>query len=105
MTDHSTEPLHLRQLVLVIAMLAMAGSILAGAHYLAIDLPHRQQVSAPENYWGEGLFQPGCTNMCGEPFPSQTHCYSTCIRLGIPHDDCEYKCTITSSYFTRPEGE
>lgn len=39
----------LAQLVLVIVCLAIAGSIGAGVHYYAVDLPRQNAVQAPEN--------------------------------------------------------
>jgi hypothetical protein len=39
----------LARLVLFMVCLAIAGSILAGAHYYAIDLPQQRNAPAPEN--------------------------------------------------------
>jgi hypothetical protein len=39
----------LARLVLFMVCLAFAGSILAGTHYYAIDLPQQQKVTVPEN--------------------------------------------------------
>jgi len=45
---HSTQSPFAR-LVLFMVCLAIAGTIIAGAHYLAIDRPQQERVQAPEN--------------------------------------------------------
>ena len=43
--------------------LALAGSILAGAHYFAIDLPRQQSAPAPHNYSPAGSCE-NCPSWC-----------------------------------------
>jgi hypothetical protein len=46
----------LSRLVLFIVCLSIAGSIVAGVHYVAVDLPEQQNVKAPAN----GAIGPTC---------------------------------------------
>ncbi len=50
MTIQSSQESPLTRLVLFIVYLAMAGSFVAGLHYLAVDLPAQKNVVAPTNY-------------------------------------------------------
>jgi hypothetical protein len=46
----------LARLVLFMICLAVAGSIIAGVYYYAVELPAQKAASAPENSW--------CTDQC-----------------------------------------
>lgn len=47
MSGSTTSPL--ARLVLFMVCLSIAGSIVAGVHYVAVDLPEQQNVKAPAN--------------------------------------------------------
>jgi hypothetical protein len=49
MTATPSETSPLARLILVIACLALAGSMIAGVHYLTIDLPSQDSTKAPLN--------------------------------------------------------
>lgn len=44
-----SERTSLARFIIFMVCLAAAGSILAGAHYYAVDLPEQQKVTAPDN--------------------------------------------------------
>ncbi|MFA4876402.1 MAG: hypothetical protein WC586_03240 [Methanoregula sp.] len=49
MTETRSERSPLARLVLFMICLAIFGSVLAGAHYYAIDLPQQQSLQPPRN--------------------------------------------------------
>ena len=49
MADIQSGKTPLARLVLFICCLAIAGSVVAGLHYYAVDLPAQKNVPAPEN--------------------------------------------------------
>jgi len=70
----------LARLVLFMICLAALGSILAGAHYLAVDLPAQQNVPSPENAgWGTASCTK-CKQDCGSSStnPQYFNCLMTC---------------------------
>jgi archaellum component FlaG (FlaF/FlaG flagellin family) len=70
----------LARLVLFIVCLSIAGSIVAGVHYYAVDLPQQQNVQAPANSCGnyvEKQFE--CSSRCGQ----DPVCYGNCLT-----EDC-----------------
>ena len=83
----------LKNLIFFIACLAVAASILAGALYLAVDLPAQQQaIKAPENKFVAPWYNPDCTEACNNLYLAHTinaaawtACLSTCCGGGI---DC-----------------
>lgn len=52
------------RLVLFMICLSIAGSILAGAHYYAVDLPQQNALKAPENGWDSTQSCEVCTGNC-----------------------------------------
>ena len=68
----------LARLVLFMTCLAIAGSILAGAHYYTIDLPQQTSVVAPAN----------------SPSDNCQDCYDRCAREFPNSDGCKYNCLI-----------
>jgi len=70
----------LARLVLFIVCLSIAGSIVAGVHYYAVDLPQQQNVQAPTNSCGNYLEkQFECSTRCGQ----DKACYGSCLT-----EDC-----------------
>lgn len=49
MTSSQSTRSPLARLVLFVVCLSIAGTIIAGAHYYAVDLPRQSAVTAPEN--------------------------------------------------------
>ncbi len=87
MQESSRSPL--TRLVLFMVCLAIMGTVIAGAHYLAIDLPAQKNVQAPAN-------ADTCASTCGmqkadcaESCPRDAS-LSTCLDACI---DTYYKCT------------
>lgn len=52
------------RLVLFMICLSIAGSVLAGAHYYAVDLPAQKALKAPENGWSSTSPCEVCTGNC-----------------------------------------
>ncbi|HEX3001215.1 MAG TPA: hypothetical protein VHN82_02430 [Methanoregula sp.] len=52
------------RLVLFMICLSIAGSVLAGAHYYAVDLPAQNALKAPENRWSSATSCEVCTGNC-----------------------------------------
>jgi hypothetical protein len=70
----------LARLVLFIVCLSIAGSIVAGVHYYAIDLPQQQNIQAPANSCGNYMEkQIECSFRCGQ----DKVCYGSCLT-----EDC-----------------
>lgn len=67
----------LARLVLFMVVLSVAGSMAAGVHYYAVDLPQQQFLPAPEN---SGM-------SCQE-------CYAWCVAEHPNSDGCKYNCLI-----------
>jgi hypothetical protein len=87
----------LTRLVLFIVCLAIAGSIIAGAHYFTIDLPAQKNAQAPSNLFGfGGSCLSECNSGCSEAFDAcveqrlmdERKCRNT-------HLECGRQCTIT----------
>lgn len=75
-------------LVLFIVCLAIAGTLVGGVHYFAIDLPQQNAVQAPDN-----LFVYGGSCACDQELAA---CRSTC-KGGMFSEDyyCEMECWVT----------
>lgn len=71
-----TKPSPLAGLVLFMACLAIAGSILAGGHYYAIDLPQQKTVVAPANSPGDNCQD--CFDWCTREHPNSGGCKYNC---------------------------
>ncbi|MFA6333609.1 MAG: hypothetical protein WCX22_11695 [Methanoregula sp.] len=71
----------LARLVLFMVCLSIAGSIVAGAHYYAIDLPQQKSIDAPQNSWFDGDCS-HCWRECGRsaanPYVCNGYCYFNC---------------------------
>ncbi|HEX3002447.1 MAG TPA: hypothetical protein VHN82_08815 [Methanoregula sp.] len=59
-----TKPSPFARLVLFMICLAALGSIVAGAHYYAVDLPAQNALMAPENGWSSTSPCEVCTGNC-----------------------------------------
>jgi len=64
--------------------LSIAGSIVAGTHYYAVDLPQQQNVQMPEN------------NLKSDCLDSCISVLSTCVS-GCRDDMCRYRCEVADS--------
>jgi len=66
--------------MLFLVCLAAVGSIIAGAHYLAVDLPAQQNVIAPENAGWSTTACTDCKKDCGSSStnPNYGNCLMTC---------------------------
>jgi hypothetical protein len=76
----ASEPSPLARFVLFMICLAALGSILAGAHYLTVDLPEQQNVISPENAgWGTTSCTK-CKQDCGSSSTNTNYfnCLMTC---------------------------
>ncbi|MHB8164090.1 MAG: hypothetical protein ACYDDV_07035 [Methanoregula sp.] len=81
MSSPSHERSPLARLVLFIICLSIAGSFIAGIHYLAIDLPAQKNVQAPEN--GRGMAP--CLESCYD-----TYCTRVEQTSAKPHwENCD----------------
>ena len=80
MTGSPKETTPLGCLAFFIVGVSVLGSILAGAHYFAIDLPKQQPITLPENGASEMIeFQERCKGDCYNAYnPS---CYDACNGL------------------------
>ena len=76
-----TEQSPLARLVLFMVCLAVAGSIMAGAHYYAIDIPQQNALQAPENAGVSGSSCDICRLNC-----KIDRDYNTCM------EQCELVC-------------
>jgi archaellum component FlaG (FlaF/FlaG flagellin family) len=70
----------LARLVLFMVCLAIAGSILAGAHYYAVDLPQQKTLQAPENAESSNSNCEICRHNCLVD-PDYYSCLSICNDL------------------------
>lgn len=57
-------PAPLARLVLFMVCLAIAGSVLAGAHYYAVDLPQQNTIQAPGNAYSSTATCAICKSNC-----------------------------------------
>ena len=79
----------LARLVLFTVCLAIAGTILAGAHYFVVDLPHQNAVAAPKNGVGPiGSCDLDISRLCYHLCYYNAECARQC---GL-----EYGCMISS---------
>ena len=78
----------LARLVLFMVCLSIAGSIVAGAHYYAVDLPRQNAVTAPEN---NADTEVGSSGTCGN---ISSGCYMTCDKLSQPGQYDNYMCKL-----------
>ena len=85
MTSSPKETTPFACLVVFIIVVSIVGSILAGAHYFAVDLP-KQQITAPEN-----SLDNQCQLVC---YNTYTGCFATCnaIQNGIAKSNCLDAC-------------
>lgn len=70
----------LARLIVFIACLAVLGSIIAGAHYYAVDLPQQKQAPPPDN--GIKLF-----TQCDT-------CHANCNFVPDDYYDCMSECDM-----------
>jgi len=56
--------------------LSIAGSIIAGAHYYAVDLPQQNAVTTPENYTPAEI-KVECRNICND---NHERCGTMCSK-------------------------
>jgi len=83
----------LTRLVLFIICIAIAGTVVAGAHYYTIELPAQQSLQAPTN--GDS-----CTNECYTDYMNSLNenCkglknYAGCgTPYWLTYQTCEYEC-------------
>ena len=78
MTESPSAGTPLGRLVLFMVCLSLVGSILAGAHYYAVDLPDQNAVQAPSNQCGAG-----CTyshKECRDNCHGDRACMGRCIK-------------------------
>ncbi|PKL70654.1 MAG: hypothetical protein CVV30_04715 [Methanomicrobiales archaeon HGW-Methanomicrobiales-1] len=76
-------------LVLFIVCLAFAGTLVAGVHYFAIDLPQQKAVQAPENSENKDY---ACINECGRQVES---CTNLCNQYeGEQKYSCQRDCKV-----------
>jgi len=73
MTSSQTTGTPLGRLVLFMVCLSIAGSLLAGAHYFAVDLPAQKAITAPSNGY--------CETSC-------EWVYDDCKAQGLPDWAC-----------------
>ena len=73
----------LASLVLFMVCLALLGCVIAGAHYVVVDLPAQKNLQAPENAVGNlqncGICEANCAND-----PEYWRCFSGCKDLLCP---------------------
>jgi hypothetical protein len=78
----------LKNLVIFIIGLAMFGMILAGAHYVAVDLPAQKTMTPPMNY---NPYDPTactkCMAMCGLTIWDSS-CPNNCMRCDCSQYEC-----------------
>lgn len=67
----------LARLVLFMICLALAGTVVAGAHYYAVDVPQQNTLQPPENGVGSSTSCAICKHNC-KVAPDYYHCLSTC---------------------------
>ena len=86
MTGSPKETTPFACLVVFIVGVSVLGSILAGAHYFAIDLP-KQQITVPEN-----SLDNQCQLVC---YNTYSGCFATCnaIKNGIAKSNCLGACS------------
>ena len=75
-TQPSQSPLG--RLVLFVVCLAIAGSIVAGAHYYAIDLPGQAEITATAPFNGPGDNCQDCYDWCSQVHPNSGGCKWNC---------------------------
>jgi hypothetical protein len=79
------------RLVLVIFCLAIAGSIIAGVHYYAVDLPQQQSIQPPSNkICASDLcrFCDACSRACWAKTPFEWNaCFDECDTHGCHLND------------------
>ena len=88
---HQPQPTRspLARLVLFTVCLAIAGTILAGAHYFTVDLPHQNAVTAPKNDVGPiGSCDLDISRLCYQQCYNNAQCARQC---GL-----KYGCMISS---------
>ena len=73
----------LARLVLFMICLAALGSILAGAHYLVLDIPAQQNVPSPENSGWDTTSCTQCKHDCGSSSININYgnCIITCMAV------------------------
>jgi hypothetical protein len=84
----------LARLVLFMVCLSIAGSIIAGAHYYAVDLPQQNAITAPENSAGSSYFSE-CLDQCSR---DRDFCYDGCTYYDNKDDlawfSCRQQCDV-----------
>lgn len=69
----------LARLVLFMICLAIAGSVVAGAHYYTVDLPMQNTVQAPGNSVVQSWKCSDCANVCRWAGTLSQTCYKMCM--------------------------
>ncbi|MFA5267689.1 MAG: hypothetical protein WC379_06925 [Methanoregula sp.] len=75
MAEIQSEKTPLARLVLFMVCLAVAASIVAGAHYYAVELPLQEAISAPQN---SGMSCQECYDWCSATYPNSGGCKYNC---------------------------
>ena len=84
----------LARLVLFIVCLSIAGSIIAGVHYFAIDLPQQNALQAPENSAGKYACADNCRvqfNACAGTCGDNELCRALCNQV---YSSCSSVCGV-----------
>jgi hypothetical protein len=68
------------RLVLFMICIAIAGSVVAGAHYYAVDLPVQNAIQAPDNIDVQTWKCSDCANVCRWAGTLSQKCYDLCIH-------------------------
>ena len=79
-------------LVLFMVGLAIFGSLIAGVHYFAVDLPLQKSIQAPDN--GIIHHYKECIENCGK---EEALCINGC-KAGRTQDECFAKCYAENDY-------
>jgi len=82
-TNSARSPL--TRLVLFMVCLSIAGALVAGVHYVAVDLPQQQAVQAPTNSYDHSCCQLGTCQQ------ETLNCQSRCAGNG----QCALGCYLT----------
>ena len=69
------------------AILAAVGSVVAGVHYYAVDLPQQKMGQAPANTVHVGEFK-ACYDQC-----MIQHCSGSACSYYVDHATWHYRCT------------
>lgn len=79
MTETQSERSPLARLVLFMICLSIFGSVVAGVHYYAVDLPIQNAMQAPANSVTEKCKE-DCADQCSKTFIMAPYCYYYCVQ-------------------------